>query len=184
MVGVLALGMAILLPSGQGELGKACCKLFRSRSQDKEGDEIMVCWGCCHRTVETRGLAPKESQTHAYIWVTSLLTSCKVGLGGKDVKTAVLQLAKDPITSFWKCKFYGVPFQPVTSWQWLPVTLGRRRKPSGVPAMSCTDAVCLSQDSSCLLGDNSILHESFPLMSSNMHFPLTRIIFQPCLHFF
>jgi hypothetical protein len=148
--------MAILLPSRQRELGRACCKLFASRSQDKEGKEIMACWGCCHRTV-----APK---TLACIWVTSLLGSWRVSLGGKDVKMAGLQLVKDPITSCWKCKLDGVPFQPIMSWQWLPVTLGRRQKPSGVPAKSCTDAVYLSQDSSCLLGDKHIPHESSSLV--------------------
>lgn len=67
----------------------------------------MACWDCRHRTVETGGLAPKESQTHAYIWVASLLASWRVSLGGKDGKMAGLQLAKNPITSFWKCKFDG-----------------------------------------------------------------------------
>lgn len=177
--------MEILLPSRQGELGRACCKLFGSRNQDKKGDEIMACWDCRHRTVETGGLAPKESQAHACIWVASLLASWRVSLGGKDGKMAGLQLAKNPITSFWKCKFDGgrsLPTRDVMAvasrYSWQKAETLR----SSCKALPW--CVCWSQDSSCPLADNRTPHESFSLMSFNMHFPLTEILFHPCLHFF
>lgn len=76
-----------------------------------------------------------------------------------------VQLAKNPITSSRKCKFYRIIFQPLTSLQRLPTAIGQQTKirKRSYEVLHNIDVAYLSQETPPHFLGNSIAYTAYPL---------------------
>lgn len=124
----------------------------------------------CTQVITNRGAKSRDIQLQwapdsCFFLLPYFRASWEVGFGSIAVKIVEVQLAKDPITFSWKCKFDHVIFQPLTSLQWLLIAIRQKTKilPRSYRVLHNMDDACLCHESPPHFLRGSVAHIISPL---------------------